>query len=45
MRLRDRPQEVFRADPRDPNRLDGNDQDGLACESNPAPRELVPVRR
>ena len=34
----------LRADPRDPNRLDGNDNDGLACESNRAPRDLVPVR-
>ena len=37
-------QAVLRADPRDPNRLDGNDNDGLACESNPAPRDPVPVR-
>lgn len=34
---------VLRADPKDPNRLDGSDQDGLACESNPAPKDLVPV--
>lgn len=38
-------QAVLRADPSDPNRLDGNDNDGLACETNPAPRDLVPVRR
>jgi len=29
-------QAVLRADPRDPNRLDG-DKDGIACERNPAP--------
>ena len=37
-------QAVLRADPRDPNRLDG-DHDGIACESNPGPRDLVPVTR
>jgi hypothetical protein len=37
-------QAVLRADPRDPNGLDG-DRDGLACESNPAPRDLVRVAR
>ena len=38
-------QAVLRADPTDPNRLDGTDQDGLACESRPAPRDLTPVAR
>lgn len=38
-------QAVLRADPRDPNRLDGNDADGVACESNRAPFDRVPVRR
>lgn len=37
-------QAVLRADPRDPNRLDG-DRDGIACEANPAPRDLSPVAR
>ncbi|HET8567768.1 MAG TPA: excalibur calcium-binding domain-containing protein [Candidatus Limnocylindria bacterium] len=37
-------QAVLRADPRDPNRLDG-DRDGIACETNPAPKDLVPVPR
>jgi len=36
-------QRVLRADPSDPYRLDG-DHDGIACEWNPAPRELTPVR-
>lgn len=35
---------VLRADPRDPNRLD-TDRDGIACESNPAPFDRVPVPR
>lgn len=38
-------QAVLRADPRDPNRLDGNDQDGIACESNAAPRDTIRVTR
>lgn len=37
-------QAVLRADPADPNRLDA-DRDGIACESNRAPKDLVPVRR
>lgn len=37
-------QAVLRADPRDPNRLDA-DKDGIACENNPAPRDLNPVPR
>ncbi len=37
-------QAVLRADPRDPNKLD-SDRDGIACESNPAPRDLNPVPR
>ncbi len=37
-------QVVLRADPRDPNQLDA-DKDGIACENNPAPRDLVPVPR
>jgi hypothetical protein len=35
---------LLRADPGDPNRLDG-DRDGLACEDNPQPRGLAPVPR
>ena len=35
---------VLRADPRDPNRLDP-DRDGIACRSNPTPRDLTPVPR
>ena len=38
-------QAVLRADPRDPNRLDGNDNDGLACEGNNAPFDWTPVVR
>jgi micrococcal nuclease len=37
-------QAVLRADPRDPNRLDA-DRDGLACETNKPPFDLVPVPR
>jgi micrococcal nuclease len=37
-------QAVLRADPSDPNLLD-RDRDGIACESNPLPRDLVPVPR
>jgi excalibur calcium-binding domain-containing protein len=37
-------QAVLRADPNDPNRLDG-DKDGIACESNPAPFDRSPVHR
>lgn len=37
-------QAVLRADPMDPNRLD-TDLDGVACESRPVPRDLVPVPR
>jgi hypothetical protein len=37
-------QAVLRAEPRDPNRLDA-DRDGIACENNPPPRDLVPVQR
>jgi hypothetical protein len=37
-------QAVLRADPRDPNRLDA-DRDGLACETNGAPRDAVRVTR
>ncbi len=37
-------QAVLRADPADPNRLDG-DRDGIACESNPSPRDPMPVPR
>ncbi len=39
-----RAQAVLRADPRDPNKLD-TDKDGIACEANPAPRDLNPVPR
>ena len=37
-------QAVLRADPRDPNQLDG-DRDGIACESRPTPKDLVRVPR
>ena len=37
-------QAVLRADPTDPNRLD-TDRDGVACESNRSPKDLVPVGR
>jgi len=37
-------QAVLRADPRDPNRLD-TDKDGIACESNRSPKDLIPVPR
>ena len=37
-------QAVLRLDPTDPNRLDG-DRDGIACESNRAPKDLLPVPR
>ena len=37
-------QAVLRADPTDPNRLD-TDRDGIACESNPPPRDTVRVPR
>lgn len=36
-------QAALRADPSDPNGLDGNDDDGIACESLPAPRDETPV--
>jgi len=32
----------LRADPSDPDQLD-TDHDGIACESNPAPYDLIPV--
>ena len=40
-------QAVLRADPTDPNRLDTDRPapDGIACESNPAPFDRVPVPR
>lgn len=37
-------QAVLRPDPSDPNRLDA-DRDGIACESNGSPKDLVPVPR
>lgn len=37
-------QAVLRADPSDPNQLDA-DRDGIACETNPPPRETTPVPR
>lgn len=37
-------QAVLRADPTDPNGLDA-DRDGIACESNRAPKDLVAVPR
>jgi hypothetical protein len=36
-------QVVLRADPSDPNRLDGSDKDGIACETNGPPYDRVPV--
>jgi LPXTG-motif cell wall-anchored protein len=33
----------LRADPSDPDGLDGSDNDGIACESNPAPFDRTPV--
>ncbi len=40
-------QAVLRADPTDPNKLDTDRPfpDGIACEVNPAPFDLVPVAR
>src|SRR5829696_8629122 len=35
-------QAYLRANPSDPSHLDA-DYDGIACESNPPPRDLVPV--
>lgn len=37
-------QAVLRADPADPNRLDA-DKDGIARETHPLPKDLVPVPR
>jgi endonuclease YncB( thermonuclease family) len=37
-------QAVLRADPRDPNKLDA-DRDGIACESNARPKDVVAVPR
>ena len=37
-------QAELRRDPSDPNRLDA-DRDGIACESNRAPRDTTPVPR
>jgi len=37
-------QAVLRADPTDPNNLD-RDRDGIACETRPAPKDLVAVPR
>jgi hypothetical protein len=37
-------QAVLRADPRDPNGLDA-DNDGIACESNRSPFDRTPVVR
>jgi len=36
-------QAVLRADPTDPNRLDQGGIPGVACESNRAPKDTVPV--
>jgi hypothetical protein len=36
-------QAVLRADPTDPNRLDQGGIPGVACESNKAPKDMVPV--
>lgn len=37
-------QAILRADPSDPMQLD-SDHNGIACEANPPPRDLTPVRR
>ena len=37
-------QAALRADPTDPSNLD-TDRNGIACELNPEPRDLVPVPR
>lgn len=37
-------QAVLRAAPSDPNRLDA-DKDGIACENNPVPKDLIRVPR
>ncbi len=37
-------QAELRADPSDPNGLDGNDDDGIACESLPGPTDTTPVQ-
>ncbi|MFN8634306.1 MAG: excalibur calcium-binding domain-containing protein [Chloroflexota bacterium] len=37
-------QAMLRADPSDPSELD-TDRNGIACELNPEPRDLVPVPR
>lgn len=37
-------QAVLRADPTDPNELD-RDRDGIACETNRAPKDTAPVAR
>lgn len=36
-------QQHLREDPSDPDGLDGNDHDGIACEDRPAPRDENPV--
>jgi hypothetical protein len=33
--MQEEAQEILDRDPSDPNRLDGDDQDGLACERLP----------
>lgn len=37
-------QAVLRADPTDPHHLDGPDDDGVACDDNPPPLDLAPVK-
>jgi hypothetical protein len=36
-------QAYLRAAPSDPDGLDGNDDDGIACENRPEPKDLTPV--
>lgn len=36
-------QAELRRDPTDPHGLDGSDDDGIACESLPGPKDLTPV--
>jgi hypothetical protein len=38
-------QKELRRDPTDPHRLDGNDDDGRACENNPAPFDRTPIQK
>lgn len=37
-------QAVLRADPTDPHNLDGKDDNGIACDDNPPPLDLNPIK-